>query len=188
MQNQFIAPDDDYKIYLRGALLNGTFDQSATGRDFLIYSNHPKSDDGEKRIPIPENENLKLINLGLQFTCLMTHSKKVYLFGDFAYDGIKISNADGNLLKIVTKRRRDDDEFILNEQFELEPIAMCCGEQFVAVLDCGNRVWFCGAARNGSMCVTNYVVLLIIYSKGYVIVEIILIFKTFYKTVAFTIL
>lgn len=160
MQNQIISQTDDFKIYLqgsssKGALLNGTFETSETRGHFWVYSNHPKS--GEKRIPIPPHDNLKLIDLGLQFICLLTHSKKVYMFGDFAYNAMNAPNADpvnGTLLKvkIITKKREVDDgedEFILNEQFALEPIAMSCGEQFVTVLDSGNRVWFCGAASFG---------------------------------------
>lgn len=104
---------DDFEIYMqgyssKGALLTGSFDPFNTATHlnsnhnnnngsgdqdgsncFLQYSKFEKPK--TRPLPLPKHETLKFIDIGLQFTTLLTHSNKVYLFGDFPYVSFLLS-------------------------------------------------------------------------------------------------
>ncbi|KAG2388104.1 hypothetical protein C9374_000954 [Naegleria lovaniensis] len=158
---------DDFEIYFqgysaKGALLTGSFDQFNTatelngsdhwnGQDrtgrFLRYSKFEKPN--TRVLPLPPNETLKFIDIGLQFTTLLTYSNKVYLFGDFPYGNLSevMKNCpNGKLLQVKLSHQ----DTVMADSFPTELVEMLCGEQFVTVRDCRDRIYYCGIASFGT--------------------------------------
>lgn len=97
-------------------------------------------------LPIPNNEGLRSIDVGLQFTVIMTTSFKVYVFGDYVYGSTSsaMNNPAGNLIRVMQTTSEEGKTVELSDRFTVEPLEMHCGEQFVCVRDCMDRVWYSG--------------------------------------------
>ncbi|KAG2372988.1 hypothetical protein C9374_012931 [Naegleria lovaniensis] len=165
---------DDFEIYFqgcsaKGALLTGSFDQFNTATDlngcsgdpcwnddqdgagrFLRYSKFAKPN--TRSLPLPPNETLKFIDIGLQFTTLLTYSNKVYLFGDFPFGMVSepMKDSPNGKLLLVELNRQDGTHTVMADSFPTEPVEMFCGEQFVTVRDCRDRIYYCGIEGFGT--------------------------------------
>ena len=101
--------------------------------EFIRFSN-----DGAGSRSLPINEPFRWISIGLEFTVVVTCSNRVYLFGDYLYDiHSKFLDVNGRLLPVINDGEQSD-------RFTVEPIEVECGEQFVCVRDCMDRIWYSG--------------------------------------------
>ncbi|EFC42933.1 predicted protein [Naegleria gruberi] len=154
-----LTESDDYEIYFSGKSTNGALLTGSTEPKQLDgFEKFTKYDsDNAKKLSIPKDQALKFIDIGLQFTVIMTTRNEAFLYGDFVYGSSSASiNPLGRQLSILMTLT---PEVKLN-YFPDEPVAMLCGEQFVAVLDSCNRLWYCGIEKFGtanSSCTYDFV-------------------------------
>ncbi|EFC49236.1 predicted protein [Naegleria gruberi] len=136
-----LTESDDYEVYFSGKSINGSLlTGSLEAKKLDGFEKFTKYGGGDaKKILIPKGQALKFIDIGLQFTVIMTNLNEAFLYGDFVYGS---SSADINPLGRQLSILMTPEVKINN--FPYEPVAMLCGEQFVAVLDSCNRLWYCG--------------------------------------------
>ncbi|KAL9646139.1 hypothetical protein ABK040_008016 [Willaertia magna] len=135
--------NDDFEIYLGGyndtgaLLLSKDYYESKFNQSYLFKFT-------KQNIPIPlqDNETIQFVDIGLQFTILLTNLNKCYLFGDF-YFGDKNPHFNFFQLKIKINENQIVDTFPNKITF------LQCGEQFVIVKDESNTFYYCGIPRFG---------------------------------------
>jgi len=152
-QHPLISDTDDYLIYIRSnSPLKGNLLDGQSGKldeEFKCYSKF-----GNNRLPIPRDESLRWIAIGLEFTAILTSKNRVYLFGDYFLDGhSKFNDLRGYLIPVVSK---STEGVVVDDHFKTQVLGMQCGEQFICVRDRTDEIWYSGAEQFGSTDAYNY--------------------------------